>query len=274
MIRHVLLYVVLFVILGLAVLSYWFGFGGVRNELLTNIVYVAAPVFSVIAGAYAVYVHGWRGSASLPFVMLALGLLLYAVGEVLWVYYDFIANAEPYPSAADYFYLLAYPAFFTGLITQVRSTGVDWKRFDPVIVFLFGIIAVLIAGVTVYFGIYLAYDSASTLIENAVAISYGVADVVIILCALLVLILAWEFKGGNLMKLYLCIFFAFAMTLVADVGFAMYNTEYLEGEWWIKNTLDTLWILQYLYLGFAFFTFAFSLNEAQKRLLQGLKRRS
>ena len=158
-------------------------------------------------------------------------------------------------------------------MTQVRSSGVDWKRFDPVIVFLFGIIAVLIAGVTVYFGIYLAYDSAATLLENAVAIGYGVADVVIILCSLLVLILAWEFKGGNLMRLYLYIFFAFAMTLIADVGFAMYNPEYLEGEWWVRNTLDTLWILQYLYLGLAFFAFALSLREAQQRLLQRTKTR-
>jgi hypothetical protein len=196
------------------------------------------------------------------------------VGEVLWVYYDFVIQATPYPSIADLFYLLAYPALFLGLWEQVRGSGVNWRKFDPVIVFLFGIIAVLLAGVATYFGIYLAYDQAASMFENVVAIGYGLADVVIILCALLVLILAWEFKGGNLMRLYLYIFFGFVMTLVADVGFAMYNPEYVAGSWWIKNTLDTLWIMQYLYFGSAFFTFGFSLKATQDRLLQVSKKRS
>jgi diguanylate cyclase len=266
------IYVVFFLILALTVASYWLGWGGLQAELLRNVAYLAAPAFAVFGGAYTLSVHGWRGTASRPFVFLALGLLLWGLGEVLWVYYEFILRETPYPSLADSFYLLAYPSLFWGLFSQVRMSGVNWKKFDPVIVFLFCIIAILLAGLATYFGIYLAYDDSSTVLENAVAIGYGLADVVIILCSLLVLILAWEFKGGNLMRLYLYCFFAFAMTMVADVGFAMYNGEYVSGQWWIKNTLDTLWIMQYLYFGLAFCLFGLSLKTAQARLLQGMRK--
>lgn len=262
-----IVYVVFAALLVFSAGSYWLDLGGVRNEVLRNIAYLAAPLFAVLGGLYTVNTHGWRGVSARPFVFLALGLFLWMLGEFLWVYFEFIAGVEPYPSAADYFYLLAYPALFIGLFAQVRASGVNWKKFDPVIVFLFGIIAALLVGLSAYFGIYLAYDPMSTLLGNAVAIGYGLADVAVILCSLLVLVLAWEFKGGNLMRLYLYLFFAFAMTLVADVGFAVYNSEYIAGEWWIRNTLDTLWIMQYLYLGLGFFTFGLSLKAAQERLL-------
>jgi len=260
-----------FAILIFSIASYWFGVGAKSNELLRNGAYLAAPLFAVLGGFYTLKVYGLRDSSGCSYLYLVLGLSLYLTGEVLWVYYDFIAHTNPYPSLADYFYLGAYPAFFTGLLAQVKSSGVDWKKFDPVIVFLFGIIAALLSGLAIYFGVILAYDSTSTALENTVAIAYGLADCVIILCALLVLILAWEFKGGNLMRLYLYCFFAFVMVMVADMGFAIYNEEYLAGAWWVKNTLDTLWILQYLYFGLAFFTFGLSLKAAQARFFRASK---
>jgi hypothetical protein len=263
-----LMYSGFFAILLLTLLAYWFNVGGLQNELLRNIAYLAAPVFGVLGGLYTLRVYGLRDASGCLYLYLVLGLIFYLVGEVLWVYYDFVLRTTPYPSIADYFYLGAYPAFFVGLLGQVRSSGVNWKKFDPVIVFLFGIIAALLAGVAVYFGVVLAYDSSATPLENTVAIAYGLADCILILCSLLVLILAWEYKGGNFMRLYLFCFFAFVMVMVADIGFAIYNDEYVAGAWWIKNTLDTLWIMQYLYFGLAFFTFGLSLKAVQERLIR------
>ncbi|MEK7183441.1 MAG: hypothetical protein AAB776_02275 [Patescibacteria group bacterium] len=266
--KQIFLYITFFGLLSFSLLSYWAGLGGERNLLFLNIAYLLAPVFSVLGGLYAVKIYGWRGMTSRPFLFLTLGLLLWMIGEILWVYYDFVIEVTPYPSIADYFYLFAYVPLFLGLFEQVQLSKVRLKRFDPVIVFLFGIIAILMAGLATYFGIFLAYDSASTLMENAVAIGYGLADMVIILCALLVLILAWEFRGGSLMRFYMFIFFGFSMTFIADVGFAVYNEEYLAGGWWIRNTLDSLWIMQYLYFGMAFFAFGLHLKVAQERLIE------
>lgn len=257
-----------------SVASYWCGLGANSNELFRNIAYLAAPVFAVMGGLYALALHGWRGMASRPFLLFVIGLGLWAIGEVFWVYFDFIAREAPYPSTADYFYLLAYPVFFFALLSQVKRANVNWKKIDPVLVFLLSIIAVLLAVLAAYFGVYLAYDGASSLLENAVAIGYGLGDMLLVLCSLLVLILAWEYKGGNLMRLYLYCFFTFSMTFIADIGFAIYNPEYLAGDWWIKNTLDTLWIMQYLYFGLAFFSFGLSLKGMQQRFLTTSKSRS
>jgi hypothetical protein len=253
-------------ILGLCLLTYWLGVGGNYNELLKNVAYVAAPTFAVFGGVYAIRVHGFGGSTSRPLIFLTLGLLMWAIGEWLWVYYDFIKEVSPYPSVADLFYLLAYPLIIAGLVEQIFVSKVNWARFNQITLFLFGVIAVMMLGAGTYFGIFLSFNTTASLLESVVALAYGLADVIIILCSLIVLILAWEFKGGSLMKFYLYCFVAFSFTLMADIGFAAFNSDYLAGVAWIKNILDTLWILQYLYFGVAFGVFGLSLKSVQERL--------
>ncbi len=266
--RQWILFAAFLGILGLCLLTYWLGLGGPYNELLKNLAYVAAPTFAVFGGVYAIGVQGFRGPTSRPIMFLTLGLLMWAIGEWLWVYYDFILRVSPYPSLADLFYLLAYPAMITGLVEQMFVSRVNWARFNQPTLFLFGVIAAMLLGAGVYFGVYLSFNSTSSLLESMVALAYGLADVILILCSLIVLILAWEFKGGNLMKFYLYSFVAFSLTLMADIGFAAFNSDYILGADWIKNILDTLWILQYLYFGVAFGVFGLSIRSVQERLVK------
>ncbi len=246
-----------------AFISYWLAPNG-EWVLVRNIVYVATPIFATVIGFKALAISGWAGAKTRIFAFLLIGLACWTVGEILWVYYEFILGVDAFPSTADYFYLAAYPFMFIGLVGEYKMANL--RALDPVIGFLLGIITSLLVIVIVYFGIYLSYDSTAPFLENIIAIGYNVADTVTILLALLVLILAWEFKGGIYMEFYLYIFFALAMALVADLGFALYNEKYLSEAWWQKNTFDSLWILGYLYWAAAFGCLTISLRSVQERL--------
>ncbi len=253
-------------LLAATILFYWgegylgsFGFG-------RNVVYLGAPVLASLTGLWLVRVHGWGGKQSHVLLLLTLGIICWTIGEALWVYYEYVAKTDPFPSPADYFYLAAYPLMLGGLMSDYSSSRVYTHKFDPVIGFLLGLVASLAALIIIYFGIILPFDPAIPFLENVIAIGYSVGDMAVILSGLMVLILAWKFKGGNYMQFYLYIFLALILTLVADLGFAMYTDEYVEGVWWYKNSLDTLWIMSFLYWAVAFGTFAISLQGVQSRL--------
>jgi hypothetical protein len=72
------------------------------------------------------------------------------------------------------------------------------------------------------------------------------------------------------MEFYLYLFFALVLTLIADLGFALYTDQYVAGAWWLKNTLDLLWILGYLYWALGFGSLAISFSDAQQRLAKKL----
>jgi hypothetical protein len=201
-----------------------------------------------------------------PILFLTMGFGFWFIGEFLWVVYEFIVHIDPYPSAADYFYLLAYPFFISAFILAIRSGGVQLTGFNRILFFLFGLNAIWITGIVLYFGVYLAYDPAVTLLENVVAMSYGVGDLMIFLSCLLSLVLAWEYREGKILNTWMYLFAGFMLTLLADIAFSINHVQYEAGAVTIRNVLDCLWILGYLYFAFGMFEFAYIIREIQKRL--------
>jgi diguanylate cyclase (GGDEF)-like protein len=140
-------------------------------------------------------------------MLLAIGLSLYGIGNIVWtVWYDQL-RAPPIPSISDGLWLSLYPASYVGLVLLARDNG----RAIPAGVWLDGIVAGLgfaALGVTVVFGRVLASatGSSSAVVTN---LAYPVAD--LLLAALVVGLLAlrgwrldrsWALLGGGFMLLY------------------------------------------------------------------------
>ena len=254
----------LIVVVGV-VFSYWLRLGP-EAEFFRALFYAGVPAVASAMSFYAFFVYGKRGGYAPVFCSFATALLLWAVGELLWVYYENILGIDPFPSAADYFYLAAYPFFLIGVVMALRAGEFSFRKMDASATFLMGIIITLGAFILGYFGVYLSFDASAPILNNIISISYSVGDFILLIAILLTLVLAFAYRGGSLMRLWLAIFLAFAMILVADVGFSMYNGAYTSGVWWIKNTLDTLWIGGYLYFALGFDAYAESVGEAKRKL--------
>jgi signal transduction histidine kinase len=110
-----------------------------REYVIYNVVSVGSWV-AVLVG-----VRRYRPRAPTAWTLIALALLAWSIGDIVWSAYD-IANAEvPYPSAADFFYLAGYPLFAAGFVASVRARRVEreWKVIlDATAVTLAGLLVV------------------------------------------------------------------------------------------------------------------------------------
>jgi diguanylate cyclase len=140
-------------------------------------------------------------------IILAVGLTLYGLGNVVWtVWYDSLA-APPIPSIADGLWLALYPASYVGLVLLAREDN----RAIPPGAWLDGIVAALgfgALGAAVVFGPVLesASGSLSAVYTN---LAYPLAD--LLLAVLVVALLAlrgwrlnrgWALLGTGFMLLY------------------------------------------------------------------------
>lgn len=249
---------------------YWLRIG-FAFILLREGLYLSTSLLATLAGIFALKMFGIKNERAKTLLFLTLGIGYWFMGEVLFNYYEYVLQIDPYPSAADIFYVLAYPLLLIGLINEIRIAQITWRKIHKPTVFLFGLVAFLLSLVVFYFGIYQAYDAQKTVLGNIVAMSYGVGDLLLILANIFVLILVWEFRGGKLSRVWLLMFFSFILTLVADILFAIFNEQYDAQLWFYKSLLDFFWMISYLLFAAALFEFGFSIQDALKKLVKSGK---
>lgn len=257
----------IFVITGylLSLLFYWTPIGGNLNQTFKIILYLIPPLLAVLGGYYALGSYGIKGPKGTSLLLISSGLLAWFIGEILFDYYEFFTATTPYPSLADIFYIIGYPLILGGIFYELKKSGVSLSKISKPMLFCLGLIALLLTVIVLYFGVYSAYKPESPLLNNAFVISYGVGDLIILLATLAILLLVWEYKGGKLSLPWIYIFFGFASTLLADILFAIYTSQYDEGSYLIVNILDNFWILGYYLIGFGLFKSGFLIDQVKKK---------
>jgi len=270
--RVVLISAFLLLFAGIAAV-YWLKIG-FYNATLRELLYLSSPFFAAISGIVALRNFGYATNRSLTLICLTAGMCYWFFGELLFDYYEYIVHSTPYPSAADIFYILAYPMLFLGLINEIRMARVNWKNLAKPTIFLFILVALLLAAIVGYFGIYQAYDANEQLLTNIIAMGYGVGDLLLILVNILLLVLVWEFRGGKLSRVWLILFCGFLFTLIADILFAIYHDQYTMQEWFYKSLLDSFWILGYLFFATAFFEFAFAIQDTYQKAISQVQEKT
>ena len=209
------------------------------HGLVQNTLYNALSLAAAVALFAGARLH--RPSRRLPWYLLAVGQLLFTVGDQAWDFFEFVRHINPFPSMADVFFLAGYPFLGLGVLLVVRSRNPRRDRgglIDAVIV---------ATGVGLLSWIFLmlpyANDPSLSLLEKVVSIAYPLMDV--LLLALVARLLvgqddrapAFRFLGLSL-----------AAMLVADAAFAALalGNAYADG-----NLIDAGWLLSFVFLGAA-----------------------
>ena len=163
----------------------WFlaaGLGAVAVELVLpvgtgrDVLYLAIAYAAPLAILVGVRVH--RPRRRLPWMLLAAGSLCWAVGDTVWSYYADIAATEPFPSAADVFYLLAYPLLAGAMYQFTRGAS---RRGD-----VSAVIDALITATAATVVLWVWFieptwtDPAGTLLERVVGVAYPIGDVLLV----------------------------------------------------------------------------------------------
>lgn len=212
--------------MGVAITAVQLALGGLPGDLL----YLVGA--SVSLGALVVAVLRHRMPRPLPWVLVAAALTCWVVGDAIWTWFDRVADVDPFPSVADWLYLLGYPLMAAGLAVLVRRrTGGAVQRASVLDA------AVLTTGLGLVTWVFLVVPSASgaaTLLEKVVSTAYPVLDVVLLSLAVRLLL---TFGGRTTSFRLLCgsvltmltsdVLFAAQELYVFPAGLALSNAGFL-----------------------------------------------
>lgn len=228
--------------------------------IVRNIFYLSAPAIAVVFGLTAIWHYGVPNRHSFSLLFIVVGLLFWLIGEIIFFSYT-LTNVDPFPSVADYFYILGYIPLAVGFIREVNIARVRLSGGETLAVLFFA--SVLVAA-TLYFGLVVAYDSTSSTLSNAVAIGYTIGDVILVLVATPVLIFVYRHRQGRVVGPWIWYITALLLTLGADTLYANYSDLYdvLDP---VAMQIDLLWIVGYLSFAFGFAQQASVIRELRAR---------
>jgi len=158
-----------------------------------------------------------------PWALLSLGLLAWELGEVTEAVYLLArGGTDPFPSLADVFFVLAYPALiaaFFVFLRVYRATGWSGEQGRMTL----ALVPVLAGLGYLVLGPILSADA--PLDARVVGAAYAGLDLVALVPLLLLLRLAWRLRGGSVWKVWAGVLFGFLLTFLGDVFFAYFHTR-------------------------------------------------
>lgn len=203
---------------------------GAAVKAIDDIVFVMLSVpATVFAGLAARAARGRRRAA---WVAMTIGMAGWALGEVLWAYYELALDETPFPSVADAAYLVMPVGFCVGLLLFPADTAQSRGRMllDGVIVAgsLF-----LVSWVTILSPMYAAgADSALAMI---ISLAYPTLDVVILTIAAM----AWLRAAPDQRRVLTMLAVAMFCIALSDSGFTYLS---LKDAYTSGNVIDIGWV--------------------------------
>ncbi|MGQ9348234.1 MULTISPECIES: putative bifunctional diguanylate cyclase/phosphodiesterase [Mycolicibacterium] len=176
-----------------------------------------------------------RGRARKSWTLMAGALGAYALGDLTWLVRESAMHTQPFPSPADFFYLVFTILAVLSVLTMARY-GAGSTRHSKLRVALDGVTialsAPLLAWIVALKDVYA--DNLGNPASLVIATAYPVLDIVALGVTVSVLVRA-DVRYRTVLTLVVA---AFALTTIGDVGFAhaVVNGTYTTGSW-----LDVVW---------------------------------
>ena len=204
------------------------------------VLYNGTGLLSILALVYGVWAKGATPRG--PWIWFAAGLTSFLTADVIYYVLELgYPDGPPFPSVADFFYLMMYPLMIVGLIKMVRavSPGRDTASFiDAAVVgiAMFGALWVLFVD-------NLFSTEANTTSALLVSVAYPVMDVALMAVAARLLV-TLHLKHPP----FALILLALASLAIADTGYGIYlaNDAFKTGLF-----IDAFWLTFYIGFGAA-----------------------
>lgn len=217
---------------------------------LPDMIYIIFPALAVICGILAFKGYGMKSGYGRTLLIMTFGIGCWLVAEIIWLILDYIFHIEPFPSIADFFFILAYPFIFWAIIRELINRKVI-LTLDRQLISL-GVIVTL--GLMLGYTLFKNYTSELYLLPSLVSLSYGIGDFLLLIIFINIIFLAFDYEGGRLFKPWLMIFFGLTAFFTADLLFAIYH-EFYDQRIFTYRLIDLIWIAGYLFLAYGFYNF-------------------
>lgn len=187
-----------------------------------------------------------KGRVRRAWVCIGLGVLGWAVGEVVWQYYAYVLQVDPpYPGIADFFWLAGYPLMFAGVLLLPHIAVRRWERLRLSLDATAGTVALAGVAWALFLADRVVFDGELPPVAAIVDLAYPLGDLVLLIGLMLLAIRRSVYRfDGRLIVLGVGMLF----TAVADVLFAL---QMEAGTYWDGSPLDGLWLFSYGLFGLA-----------------------
>lgn len=201
------------------------------------------PAFMMASATVATIAGIWinRPTRPLAWYLIAAGLLLFAVGEVIFYVYETILNVGPFPSIADVFYLGEPVLLIAGLLLLVRGRTQEKDTASLIDA------AIITTGVGLLAWTFLiapyVQDPTLSLLERSILAAYPLSDVFLLGMAMRLV-----FSPGARTTAYRLLISGLVFLMFADVAYA--GTA-LAGIYSLGSPVNALYLLSETLLGLA-----------------------
>ncbi len=201
------------------------------SDALYNGAYLYGTALQIMLALVIVAVAitiGMKQSVGRQWLLLGLGVTMYAIGDICWTLFDLFLEIDPYPSIADAFYVAEYAFFLAALLLAIRAYSglVETKR--PLIA---GVLVAAVGFGVVYAVLLQPYILSASLEElggtwgKIVSILYPVGDVVLMLAPAVALALVVRQLGaGRLAR-------PWWVVVAGALVFALIDSFFVYAEW-------------------------------------------
>ena len=151
------------------------------SDNLVNVAFIPIGLVATALAIWAARTPGLDGRCRSAWRRLAIALVCFWVGDLLWLVMAAIEGGDPYPSVADISYLAYYPAVLWGVLSfpaVLRSNGERLKFWLDALTVLVGggmVVWYVLVGPTV------ASPGSDDPLATIVSIAYPVGDLVLLL---------------------------------------------------------------------------------------------
>lgn len=167
---------------------------------------------------------------------LTIGWTMWTTAELWWAIATLIGQEIPYPSWADFFWLVGYIPMYIALWARIRSLP---KMVNPVQKNGIGAISLVSLGLTVFFIFIpiLQNGDPTAVLESILNLLYPLADIILLI---LVLQIFFSYQHGMYRRVWNWLTLGFIFFSLGDLGFAYANTVNLYYPDQQVNLLSTL----------------------------------
>ncbi|MGI0062476.1 MAG: hypothetical protein ACREBA_08505, partial [Nitrosotalea sp.] len=207
--------------------------------VFTNWIFLPIPGALVVLSVISMKKIGITGSHGKSWISFTVFSIMWFVAEQVWMVLELVYHQKPFPSIADFFYIVGYPAYFIFAVLYL-------KPFKNAITRKMIIASSLVAVAVLVPNLYMAFENNSDEDKFSIALGalYPILDAIVLIPALIGVVL---FFGGKVNFLWTLMLIGIIIEVIADTAFQYFS---LDDSYYTGHPVDILFLWSYILLAF------------------------
>jgi hypothetical protein len=256
----VFFFIFFFALLGWHLILFFTNQTTTQWNYLFNTAYALLYFSAGVVGLFGVKLHGIKSAVGREVFAIALGMFGFSIGLFIWSYYNIIAKVGvPFPSIADFFFVLYIPFIGYGIINLLGIFGLFYSKrimYESLTVFI--LVAILI----VFLGNPPDLSTQLPLLTKALNVFYLLGDTFLVTLGVMLI----RLTQGRINSSFFFFIGALLVMACADLLFS-YRTG--TGIYWNGDISDLL----YAFAGFLFSMGVTKIVYSQVNIAKGMTKK-